>query len=162
MYDGGVVVYNNVYIKYRVIFFWQIMTTFTLTLEFFRASIYLNENIIFPCSGEITNGGFAMIWVAVNSGGYNDNSGIWCLCFWHLTWRSRLASWGGRKQSWDIRAGAEISLVLSFQCMGGLWIRTTLLHFFSWAHVHEIYFSKYDDMKIIIIIETISEINNKF
>ena len=74
MYDGGVVVYNNVYIKYRVIFFWQIMTTFTLTLEIFRASIYLNENIGFPWSGEIKNGGLAMIWVAVNSGGCNDDA----------------------------------------------------------------------------------------
>ena len=68
-------------------------------LAFFRASIYLDENIGFPWNGESIYGGFYMIWVAVNSGGCEGNSVIRCLWFWHLAWRRRLASWGGDEQS---------------------------------------------------------------
>ena len=75
------------------------MTILTLMLLFFRASKYLDENIGFPWNGESIDGGFYMIWVAVNSGGCEGNSVIRCLWFWHLAWRRRLASWGGDEHS---------------------------------------------------------------
>ena len=66
-------------------------------LAFFRVYIYLDENIGFPWSGESIDGGFSMIWVALDSGSCDGNSVIQCLWFWHLAGRRRLVSWGGGK-----------------------------------------------------------------
>ena len=67
--------------------------------RFFRASIYLGEKIGFSRSGESTYGGFAIIWVAVDSSDCNGNSVIQCLWLWSLYWRLRIAFWDVRNQS---------------------------------------------------------------